>query len=108
VSESTKLALDHVLNYPNPFTTKTTFFFEHNKPCIGMNIQIQIYTVTGKIIKTLESYKVCDGFRNTSIDWDGKDEFGDQLAKGVYVYRLKVRTDDGESTEKLERLVILR
>ena len=108
VSESTMLTLDHVLNYPNPFTTKTTFFFEHNKPCIGMNVQIQIYTVTGKIIKTLDSYKVCDGFRNTSIEWDGKDEFGDQLAKGVYVYRLKVRTEDGESTEKLERLVILR
>ena len=32
VSESAKLALDHVLNYPNPFTTHTTFMFEHNGP----------------------------------------------------------------------------
>lgn len=108
VSSSASLALKHVLNYPNPFTTHTTFFFEHNKPCTGMNIQVQVYTVSGKLVKTLEGYEVCDGFRNTSIEWDGLDDFGDRLGRGVYIYRLKIKTDDGASADKLERLVILR
>jgi len=48
------------------------------------------------------------GFRSEGINWDGKDDFGDQLAKGVYVYRLRVRTPDGATAEKLEKLVLLR
>ncbi len=108
VSSSAGLALDKVLNYPNPFTTNTRFMFEHNKPCTGMAIQVQIYTVSGKLVKTIDSYQVCEGFRNTNIEWDGKDDFGDQLARGVYVYRLRIRTAEGETAQKMERLVILK
>lgn len=108
VSSSAGLALQHVLNYPNPFTTKTTFMFEHNKPCTGMAIQVQIFTVTGKLVKTLDAYQVCEGFRNTPVDWDGKDDFGDQLARGVYIYRLRIRTAEGETAQKTERLVLIR
>lgn len=108
VSSSAGLALERVLNYPNPFTTRTQFLFEHNKPCTGMAIQVQIYTVSGKLVKTIDSYQICEGFRNSSVEWDGKDEFGDPLARGVYIYRLKVRTAEGETAQKLERLVLLR
>jgi len=108
VASSEKMALDHVLNYPNPFTTHTSFFFEHNRPCEGITIQIQVFTVSGRLVKTLEGFSLCNGTRETGITWDGKDDFGDPLAKGVYVYRLKVRTPDGDSAEKLEKLVLLR
>lgn len=108
VSSSAGLALDHVLNYPNPFTTYTQFMFEHNRPCTGMAIQVHIYTVSGKLVKTIDEYQVCEGFRNTKISWDGKDDFGDQLAKGVYVYRLIIRTAEGETAQKTEKLVLLR
>ncbi|HOS47750.1 MAG TPA: type IX secretion system sortase PorU [Bacteroidia bacterium] len=108
VTSSAELAIDHVLNYPNPFSTKTAFYFEHNKPCTGMTVQVQVFTVSGKLVKTLSNYQVCEGYRNSPLEWDGKDDFGDQLAKGVYIYRLKIRTADGETAEKLERLVLLR
>ena len=108
VSESAKLALDHVLNYPNPFTTHTTFMFEENKPCVSMSIQVQIYTVSGKLIKTLNDYVTNAGYRNTSVEWDGRDDFGDPIGRGVYVYRLKVKTADGEVADKFEKLVILK
>ena len=49
-----------------------------------------------------------NGFRSNGISWDGLDDYGDQLAKGVYVYRLKVKTPEGKTTEKLEKLVILK
>jgi len=108
VSNSSTLALDRVLNYPNPFSTNTSFYFEHNKPCTGMTIQVQIFTVSGKLIRTLSDYQICDGYRNNPLTWDGKDDFGDKIGQGAYIYRLKIRTADGETAEKIEKLVILR
>jgi flagellar hook assembly protein FlgD len=100
--------LDHVLNYPNPFTTKTTFFFEHNQSCSSLETQIRIYTVSGRLVKTINKQVATTGFRAEGIDWDGTDDFGDQLAKGVYVYRLSVELPDGGKAEKLEKLVLLK
>jgi hypothetical protein len=108
VSNSSTLSIDHLLNYPNPFSTSTSFYFEHNKPCTGMTIQVQIFTVSGKLIRTLSNYQICDGYRNNPLTWDGKDEFGDKIGQGAYIYRLKIRTADGETAEKIEKLVILR
>lgn len=116
VSESTldfvvfsdaKLALEHVLNYPNPFTTHTSFFFEHNQPGSTFDIIIQIFTISGKLVKTIETSQQLNGYRCDPIEWDGRDDFGDKIGKGVYVYKLKVRNQDGEKAEKIEKVVIL-
>jgi hypothetical protein len=108
VESSAELALDHVLNYPNPFTTSTTFMFEHNRPYSMLDAQVQIFTVSGKLIKTIQGKIFNEGFRSEELQWDGLDDFGDRIGKGVYLYKLKVRTADGSSAEKFEKLVILR
>lgn len=107
VSSSSELVLDHVLNYPNPFTTTTKFFFEHNQCCQFLNIQLQVFTVSGKLVKTLNKYIFSEGYRTDPLEWDGRDDFGDRVARGVYVYRLKVKNSRGKSAEKFEKLVIL-
>jgi hypothetical protein len=107
VVRSTDLSLNHVLNYPNPFTTNTQFFFEYNQPGVPVNVDVQIFTVSGKLVKTIESTFASSGFRSEPIAWNGLDDFGDRIGKGVYVYRLRVRTPDGKSAEKFEKLVIL-
>ena len=48
-----------------------------------------------------------NGFRSDAIQWDGKDEYGDKLAKGVYLYKLRVRNEKGEVAEKTEKIVII-
>jgi hypothetical protein len=108
VSESAELALEHVLNYPNPFTTRTTFMFEHNRPYIPMDIQVQVYTVSGKLIKTISDQIIPEGYRSDDLEWDGLDEYGDRIGKGVYIYRLRIKTSDGQYADKFEKLVILR
>ena len=108
VQNKEEIALEHVLNYPNPFTTRTEFFFEHNQVCNEMEVQIQIMTVSGRLVKTINQIVSSQGFRSEGIVWDGKDDFGDQLAKGVYVYRLHAKTPDGKTAEKLEKLVLLK
>jgi hypothetical protein len=108
VQEKEEIKLAHVLNYPNPFTSSTEFFFEHNQVCNQLEAQIQIFTVSGRLVKTINQYVHTEGFRSEGIHWDGRDDFGDQLAKGVYVYRVKVKSPTGETAEQLEKLVILK
>jgi len=108
VVKSRDITLERVYNYPNPFTTYTEFWFEHNQPGKQLFAQVQIFTVSGKLVKTLEKHILNEGYRSTSITWDGLDQFGDRIGRGVYVYRLKVRTENYSVAEKYEKLVILR
>ena len=102
------LELKHVLNYPNPFVNYTEFWFNHNRPFEPLEVQIQILTVAGKLVKTINQTIVNEGFTSRDIKWDGKDDFGDKIGKGVYVYKVTVKsTITGKKTEKIEKLVIL-
>ena len=107
VANSAEMALTHVLNYPNPFNTRTTFMFEHNQACAPLKVSIQIYTISGKSVKTIRQSLSCQGFKFEGIDWDGRDDFGDKLARGVYIYRLSVISSENKKAEKIEKLVIL-
>lgn len=108
VAENSAIALQHVLNYPNPFTTHTEFMFEHNQACTMLQVRVQVFTVSGKLVKTLEQEVHQNGFRSDPIAWDGTDDFGDRIGKGVYVYRIEVKNDDGQRAEQYEKLVILK
>ena len=107
VVEEQELGISHLLNYPNPFTTSTNFFFEHNQCCVSLEAKIEIFTISGKLVKTIFETVNSIAYRSEGIAWDGKDDFGDKLARGVYVYRLTVRTPEGLKSEKIEKLVIL-
>jgi hypothetical protein len=108
VVNDAELQLDHVLNYPNPFTTKTAFWFEHNRPGEDLDVRIDIFSVAGRQVKTLVKTINTDGNRSIDIEWDGRDEYGDRVGKGVYIYRLHVQTINGKKATKLQRLVNLR
>ena len=107
VANQADLALTHILNYPNPFTTKTKFFIEHNQCCVSLKVLIQIYTITGKVVKSINQTINNEGFRLDGIEWDGKDEFGDKLARGVYIYKVSVTDGSKKKADKIEKLVIL-
>lgn len=107
VINNEELKINHVLNYPNPFTTRTFFWFEHNHPAADLAVKIEIFTVSGKLIKTISQTINTTGNRSNDIEWDGRDDFGQKVGRGVYVYRLRVKTTDGKTANKWERLVIL-
>ena len=107
VMSEEKFELSHVLNYPNPFTTHTDFYFEHNQAGGTFDIQVQIFTVSGKLVKTIYDSQYMDGNRCRAISWDGLDDYGDKLAKGTYLYRLRVKNQEGQTAEVIEKLVKL-
>ncbi len=113
VSDAADAALERVLNYPNPFTTSTQFQFSHNLSAGQlMEVQVRIFTVSGRLIKTIDADVVSDGNRVSDINWDGKDEYGGDLARGTYLYKVSVRAannGDGQTVNSdFEKLVILK
>lgn len=110
VAGSAELALQNVFNYPNPFTTNTSFIFEHNRPGEILDVQVQIFTVSGRLVKTIRENVVSDGFRvnPNEITWNGLDDFGDAIGRGVYIYKVYVQGQNGYSAQEFEKLVILR
>ena len=108
VVEAQKLSIDKLLNYPNPFTTHTEFWFEHNQAGQDLDVLIQIFTVSGKLVKTIEDTFTADGYRAGPYAWDGTDDFGNRIGRGVYVYRVKLRASSGDVIEKFEKLLILK
>ena len=108
-NENEKLVLDNVLNYPNPFIDFTEFWFNHNSSSL-LDVKIEIFTISGRLVKTIIGNTNFSGDSNFSRDfiWDGRDDFGDKVAKGVYVYKLSVRSElTNKQTSKIEKLVIL-
>lgn len=102
------VTLTNVLNYPNPLVNYTQFWFTHNRPFEPLDVQVQIMTVTGKIVKTINQVVSTEGFLSRDISWDGKDDFGDKIGKGVYIYKLTVKSNlTNKKSEKIEKLVIL-
>lgn len=93
--------ITHIMNYPNPFSTSTRFVFTLTGSEVPDEVIIQIMTVTGKVVREItedELGLIRIGRNVTEYAWDGRDEFGDPLANGVYVYRVKARIN-GEPIE---------
>ncbi len=102
------ITLTHILNYPNPFVNYTEFWFTHNRPFEPLDVQVQVMTITGKVVWTKNQIITTEGFLSKEITWDGKDDFGDRIGKGVYVYKLTVKSSlTNKKIEKFEKLVIL-
>ena len=72
-----------------------------------MDVKLEVYTISGKLVKSIDKMIVNEGFVSKDIRWDGRDDFGDRIGKGIYMYKLQVRSANGSTSEKIEKLVIL-
>nr|MCU0395732.1 T9SS type A sorting domain-containing protein [Chitinophagaceae bacterium] len=97
-----KPMISNLLNYPNPFSTSTAFVFTITGSEIPQEFKIQILTVTGRIVKEITREELGPlriGTNITEYKWDGTDMFGQQLANGVYLYRV-ITSLNGNAMEK--------
>ena len=86
-----KSSISNIYNYPNPFSTKTHFAFTLTGSKIPEKLEIQILNIRGRLVKQIsltENEVIKIGNNITEYFWDGKDDFGDPLANGVYLYRV--------------------
>ena len=100
------IAIRDVYNYPNPFSSNTTFTFQHNIAG-AINVKIKVYTIAGRLIKQIEQNDLLNKF--IRMDWDGRDEDGNSIANGTYLYKMIVESSDGQSKESvLGKLAVIR
>ncbi len=106
VVSADELAIRDVYNYPNPFASNTTFTFQKNLNN-AVDLQIKIYTIAGRLIRKIEELNVEGNF--VKVNWDGRDEDGNQIANGTYLYKLIVKTVDGSFNKSvLGKLAVIK
>jgi hypothetical protein len=82
--------LTRVYNYPNPFINSTAFTFEHDLANTNLDVTINIFTMTGKLVRSIKESLFSTGNRIGNFNWNGKDDFESTLAKGLYLYQIKL------------------
>lgn len=111
------LIIKRLLNWPNPFTNKTYIQFEHNCNSV-LEVNTQIYTITGKLVRTLHNIVSAEPFREgfrtpkTAIEWDGLDDFGNAVGKGTYIFKVFVKAQNEEQCQggatAVQKMVLLK
>lgn len=100
------LIVRDIYNYPNPFSSNTTFTFQHNLNS-SINLRIKIYSIAGRLIHEMERQNINDRF--VAVDWNGRDMDGDLIANGTYLYKIVIMTTDGQyKREVLGKLAVIR
>jgi flagellar hook assembly protein FlgD len=88
--------ITQLMNYPNPFSTATKFVFTLTGDRAPDDVLIQIMTISGRVVREITEVEIGPiqiGRNITEFSWDGRDQFGDLLANGVYLYRVKAKID---------------
>ena len=96
-------AVTHFYPYPNPFSTSCRFIFTLTGNEIPDQLKIQIMTVSGRVVREITQDEIGPiriGNNITSYAWDGRDEFGDQLANGVYFYKVFLKSNGEELAQR--------
>lgn len=95
---SLRKAISLKQNFPNPFNPSTSINF--SLP-IDNHVSLSIYSLTGQLIRQLVNQSLNTG--EYSIDWDGKDGFGNAVSGGVYIYNLQI-----ENKTLTKKMILLK
>lgn len=98
----TRDMISNVLNYPNPFTSRTQFVFTLTGSQVPDYLKIQIMTISGTVVREITKEQLGElyiGVNRSDYWWDGTDEFGDPLANGLYLYRV-IASSGGENVDQ--------
>jgi hypothetical protein len=99
-----QLSIMYLYNFPNPMKDNTNFTFMLFAPEVPQSCKIKIYTVAGRLVKEINS-PARVGFN--SIYWDGRDNDGDNMANGIYLYKV-ILEDAGKTETSVQKLAILK
>ncbi len=106
VVKQEQLTIGKVMNYPNPFTTATTFAFEHNQPNTDLDVTVNIFTTDGAWVKGIHQVLNTGGTRNCEINWKGDNQSGAKLKKGIYIYKIEVVSGAGKASFSRQLIIL--
>ncbi len=89
-------------NYPNPFNPQTTIRFGLPEEAEGKTVQLKVYDILGREVKTLLNGRLKAGYHE--VRWNGRNNQGQTVSSGVYFYRLQT----GQTTQMARKMILLR
>ncbi len=99
-----RLRVVEPLVYPNPLDEGVAGFFYH-LTLPADEVRVEIFTVTGRRIRVLTGLSGRAGYNANESVWNGRDQDGDRLARGVYPFRI-IASRGGEKAEAIGKIVI--
>lgn len=109
VVEDENIAIESLMNYPNPFTDYTQFSFEHNRAGDDLEIMIDVFSMQGKLVKQFAYIRENSESRISDLVWDEKEKNGGPLLSGIYIFRLSLRSlKDGSKKQANQKLIIIK
>jgi hypothetical protein len=107
VETSGVFRLTDLLCFPNPVTETATFTAGHNRPDTEIDITITILNTGGSTVRIIREQFYSTGYSLPDIPWDGCNENGSRLARGMYLWRAEAVTAEGERASAAGRIIIL-
>jgi len=102
-SVETEFALRNVLNVPNPFIAETNFTYTLTQP--ADKVAISVFTIAGRMILKFDDLPGDAGF-NYYL-WDGHDADGDEIANGVYLYKISAKSGE-ETVSEISKFIVMK
>ena len=109
VFEGSRLALNKVLNFPNPFDQQTTFLIDHNQPGADLTVEIRIFDQMGKLVDKMVTNYENSPSTISDVSWNGTNGHGGQLVKGIYLYQIIVTsTSSGDKKIENKKMILIK
>ncbi len=109
LQEGTGDAIDQafgvVYNFPNPMREVTRFVFGTRGLASGSGT-IRVFSVAGRPVARIPFRFI--GGESGIVEWDGRDNVGDEMGNGTYLYRVEIDTSEGVVASDMQRLVMMR
>jgi hypothetical protein len=108
VINSEDLMISNLMNYPNPVLDKTSFIFEHNQSNKEIKVEIRIFNISGRLIRTLSATSKSGNYKSEPLEWDSTTETGEKIGKGFYVYKLTATSESGQTKSETAKLIFVK
>ena len=106
VTQSMMLKIDKLYSYPNPFNDRTSIYFEYNMPDTKLQVELQIFDMSGRMLRSMHRTMVSEGYTSGDFEWDRHDANGNRMDAGIYPYRVILTTERGQTVWQASRMVI--
>ncbi len=128
VEQGLPIEIEEVIAWPNPAQEYVHFRIQHDRPESVLECRVKVYSTNGQLLYESDNKNfniVCtdsehlsvhladepadEPYKNVkylSLDWDLRASSGNRLLPGIYIYRIELRTPEGEFTGKSQKLVI--
>ena len=108
ISSDDRLLLTKVMNTPNPFSSETTFTLNHTHPGEELKIDLEIFNLSGRRVLQWSTSVMSTGTTIPYFVWNGTDASGGNLDNGMYLYKVSVTGESGNTASTVQKLVISR